>query len=98
MSSPPIICTETLDDWIDWSPTNFVPIPANLRRTWTHTICEVCWFGREPDRFPVQIKRDDGDREVDQCCFCNGMKVTRIYVREDPASRLLFCHGLHVDG
>ena len=23
----PVICTETLSDWIDWSPTIFVPLP-----------------------------------------------------------------------
>lgn len=24
----PVICGETLSDWIDWSPTIFVPLPS----------------------------------------------------------------------
>jgi hypothetical protein len=64
--------------------------------TWTHTICERCWFEREPERFPVQIKRESGDRTVDVCCFCRTVKVTRIFVREDPAK--LYCAALHDEG
>jgi hypothetical protein len=67
-----------------------------LEPTWTHTICEICWFIREPNRFPVQIKREPEDYLVDACCFCSQVKVTRIYVREDPASPALrYCGGNH---
>lgn len=61
----------------------------------THNICEVCWFAREPDRFPVQVKRDEGDFDVDRCCFCGTVKVSRIYVRHDPTDPALKCGGQH---
>lgn len=62
---------------------------------WTHNICEICWFKREPERFPVQVKREPDDLVVDQCCFCGSIKVTRIYVRQDPKSDALLCGGTH---
>lgn len=62
---------------------------------WNHTICETCWFKREEDRFPVQLMRDPGDLNVDTCCFCGTVKVTRIWVRQDPKSVQLVCSGEH---
>lgn len=67
-----------------------------FKPTWTHTVCEVCWFDQNPDRFPVMIRRDPADRTVDFCCFCGSLKVTRIYLRESPDSpRLVLCAGRH---
>lgn len=62
---------------------------------WTHNICEKCWFEREPERFPVQVKREPNDLLVDNCCFCGTVKVTRIYVRHDPKDAALLCGGEH---
>ena len=62
---------------------------------WNHTICETCWFQREPERFPVQVRREDADLVCDHCCFCGSVKVTRIYVRQDPTSSALLCGGSH---
>lgn len=62
---------------------------------WTHGICETCWFEREPERFPVQVKREADDLFCDHCCFCGTTKVTRIYVRHDPKDSSLFCGGVH---
>lgn len=56
-----------------------------------HTICEVCWFAREPTRFPLQVARKVGDNITDRCCLCDSMKVTRIWVRLDPAAEPLRC-------
>jgi hypothetical protein len=67
--------------------------------TWNHTICEYCWF-KDPatrDRFPTQLRREEGDLEVDRCCFCGSLKITRIYVRESPGSVRLRCAGTHGD-
>ena len=76
-----------------------VQIPkSEPKRTWNHRICEVCWFAREPQRFPASIIRELGDHVVDQCCFCGTWKITRIYVRHDPADSKLLCSGLHVEG
>lgn len=66
-------------------------------KTWTHTICEVCWFKKNPDRFPNQLKRFDGDFSIDHCCYCGSVKLTQIYTREDPNNRMAlgYCEGLH---
>lgn len=62
----------------------------------THTLCEVCWFGHNPGRFPVQIVRAAGDTEVDRCCLCDSVKVTRIWARFDPNATGLICRpGAH---
>jgi len=66
------------------------------KRTWKHTLCERCWFAREPERFPVQIEREPGDLTVDQCCACDTMKLTRIYTRIDPDDATLLCGGKHL--
>lgn len=64
-----------------------------------HTICEVCWFEREPGRFPVQLVRERGDNRVDQCCLCGSFKLTRIWVRLDPSLGALGCGpGAHDEG
>lgn len=64
-------------------------------KTWTHTLCEVCWFKREPHRFPTQVRREADDLVVDYCCFCDSAKVTRIYVRHNPEDAALVCAGKH---
>lgn len=50
---------------------------------------------------PLQRIRDavaEGDElaGLGQCCFCGGVRITQIYVREDPSSdKLTGCHGVH---
>lgn len=61
----------------------------------THTICERCWFERNTDRFPVQVKREDQDFYCDLCCYCGSTKVTRIFCRDDPGSSELVCNSDH---
>lgn len=51
---------------------------------WTHSICELCWFNREPDREPARLNLPDQE----DCCFCGSPTTSGIYVREDPT-------GLH---
>lgn len=68
---------------------------AAFERTWIHTLCEACWFKRQPNRFPTSLIREPGDLVVDLCCLCGTTKITRIFVRIDPASDELFCGGRH---
>lgn len=56
-----------------------------------HTICEVCWFAREPARFPVTVVRPPGDNKMDYCCVCGSAKITRIWVRMDPQVETFVC-------
>jgi len=78
------------------------------RSSWTHQICERCWFLR-PDNFkvgadgdvlyrrPVQMKSPDDD--LGCCCFCGTACVTGIFIRLSPNSQdLRFCHGVHPEG
>lgn len=64
-------------------------------KTWNHTVCEVCWFAKHPQRFPVQVIRHER-QYVDSCCLCGSPKVTRIFVRIDPVADELLCSGRHV--
>lgn len=43
-------------------------------------------------RRPVQVSKDV---EPGACCYCGGMTITGIYVREDESE--LECHGRHDD-
>lgn len=56
-----------------------------------HTVCEVCWFARNPTRYPVTLVRVQGDNRLDHCCLCGSTKLTRIWVRLDPATEPLRC-------
>lgn len=75
---------------------------------WNHRICERCWFdgpkSEHPSmpgafRMPVRVK-DWGPKEDDiepvepgLCCYCGGLTVTGIFVREDENDVL--CKGRH---
>jgi len=56
-----------------------------------HTVCEVCWFARNPARFPIMLVRLQGDNRLDRCCLCGSTKLTRIWTRLDPDAEPLRC-------
>lgn len=47
---------------------------------WNHSICDDCWYAKNPDRDPVAII----DAEVETCCFCGEEHVSGINIRQDP--------------
>jgi hypothetical protein len=49
---------------------------------WTHTICDVCWQQREPNRMPIKLKPEYTNPAA--CCFCGAVTTDAISVREDP--------------
>jgi hypothetical protein len=49
---------------------------------WTHTICDVCWHLREPNRIPIKLKPEYTSPAT--CCFCGVVTTDAINVREDP--------------
>lgn len=58
---------------------------------WTHPICVDCWFVRNPERVPVQIK----EVTTEHCCYCGQMTHAGIYMRDDPENPRH--HQLHRD-
>lgn len=56
--------------------------------TWTHAVCDGCYFGRE-----FALTLPGGPYRVrmhDACCFC-GARTGGIYLRIDPATPGLRC-------
>lgn len=47
--------------------------------SWTHTICDLCWYEEYPHRELVRVL--DSDKDV--CCFCGG-RAEGIFVCADP--------------
>lgn len=47
---------------------------------WTHSICDLCWKEKYPDREPVKLTDDD----LQDCCFCGRFTRSGIYVRHEP--------------
>ena len=56
---------------------------------WTHAICQICWYEKNPGREPVTVL--NGTEQI--CCFCGLKSKSGIYVREDPKG--LRCEGEH---
>jgi len=52
--------------------------------TWTHGICDRCWFEAHPGELPTRIVPEERDRE--RCCKCGEPTRSGIYTRADPAS------------
>lgn len=50
--------------------------------SWTHPICEECWFIEHPDvkREPFRLRTPQNEL----CCFCREWTHSGIYARADP--------------
>jgi hypothetical protein len=59
---------------------------------WNHQICSICWTRLHPDN-PAPLEETG---EIGVCCFCGRLTNSGIVVREDPASKVLMCGGLHL--
>ena len=60
---------------------------------WTHSVCETCYYGLEPDRNPVRTLAED--RAAGPCCGCGKIQSDGIFYRADP--RAMGCGGQHSD-
>lgn len=49
---------------------------------WNHSLCDDCWYARNPDRQAVRLVNPD----MLVCCACGTLTDSGIFVRAAPAS------------
>ncbi len=55
-----------------------------MKYSWTHLMCEHCWFKLYPIDEPVRCRLEP-NYKLESCCFCGRNTKPEIYVRRDPA-------------
>lgn len=52
--------------------------------SWTHALCDFCWYDLEEGRVPVRLT--DEMREEEVCCRCGETTDSGIYRRAEPGT------------
>lgn len=67
--------------------------PEERTMSWTHNICQECWFRTRGKQGWLPEPRPAGD--LDTCCYCGRENHDGIYVRVSPENPELTCRHVH---